>query len=104
MKQPVDSTLPRVAFDFIVKAEMNFACLATTEIIIFIYIHGRLISFPTKIKTILLCMQSFFACRGGYYPPEVVTVAKCTSVCCGNKKYISPVGVGAPTFAIGKLA
>ena len=26
MKQPVDSRLPRVAFDFIVKAKMDFAC------------------------------------------------------------------------------
>jgi hypothetical protein len=27
MKQPVDSTLPRVAFDFIVKAKMEIFCL-----------------------------------------------------------------------------
>ena len=49
-------------------------------------IRGRLIASPTRIKTILFCMRSFFDCRGGYYPPEVVKVTKCTSVCCRNKK------------------
>ena len=42
-------------------------------------------------------MQSFFACRGGYYPPEVISVTAEHPSIAEIKISILLVGVGAPT-------
>ena len=68
MKQPVDSRLPRVAFDFIVKSDIE----------VFVW-------FVAENDDIHL------TCRGDHWSSEVVAVTKYTSVCCPNKFTAMPL-------------
>ena len=63
-------------FLFILKAKIEFVCLTYIRKHNIYRIRGRLIASPTGIKTILFSMRSFFDCRGGYYPPEVISITK----------------------------
>ena len=95
----MDSRLPRVAFDFIVKSDIKiFVWFVDKSKGFYFVCRGRRPRRPESIRiTAVHPSVIFFDCRGDHRSSEVVSVTNCTFVHRRNNDLYLIVGVDVPT-------